>query len=364
MDKEDIKNSFNRVFSNEEYFLPIRCEENGYYKKLKELFDEYKTAVFWTEDDENVSLYQTVCHVCDLIMSALDAYLGGKPGKAFDIFKELYGVLGKNFLSIYSKINLDPNLNEEESKYSLYRMRKVDKNAPYFRKEIFHTPFSFRNRIATNRYSIAGYPCLYLSSSIDLCMQELEFSINPGRYIISRFEMVKRPCIDSAVIEPRIIELGIKPQDFFVEGKEPDKTIYKRRAALDKKLLDNPDVKMNYMVWYPFIAACSFIRPDKNTPFSIEYVLPQLLMQYVREEIKANGVQMGIRYFSCASVLASELGFNYVFPSNFEKRTADEYCGILTRLFQLTEPIFVNEYTENRYLLMALRNKKLGYYNE
>ena len=361
MDKEDIKNSFNRVFSNEEYFLPIRCEENGYYVKLSELFELYKAEFFWTEH----SVYSKVCEVCDLIIKILNDYLDGKPQKAFCAFKNLYSILGENFLSIYSEINMDPNLNEDDSRHSLFRMRKVDKNSPYLRKEIFHTPFSLRNRVATNRYSIAGYPCLYLSSSIELCMQELEFSINPGRYIISRFEIVKDcPIVDNHVVHPRIIELGIKPQDFFVEGKEPDKTIYKRRAALDKKLLDNPDVKMNYMVWYPFILACSFIRPDKNTPFSIEYVLPQLLMQYVREEIKANGVQMGIRYFSCASVLASELGFNYVFPSNFEKRTADEYCGILTRLFQLTEPIFVNEYTENRYLLMALRNKKLGYYNE
>ena len=146
--------------------------------------------------------------------------------------------------------------------------------------------------------------------------------------------------------------MGIKPQDFFEKNeKEINVTCHKRRAAIDKNLLEDENVKKNYLIWYPFIAACSFIRPDKNSPFSIEYVLPQMLMQYIREEIKNDiygSIQMGIRYFSCASILASELGFNYVFPTDYENRTDDDYCGNLTKLFYLTEPIFMNEYLTQR----------------
>ncbi len=44
-------------------------------------------------------------------------------------------------------------------------------------------------------------------------------------------------------------------------------------------------------------------------------------MQWVRSEIDQSGYGdynqlIGIRYFSCASVRASDIGFNYVFPTS------------------------------------------------
>ena len=41
-------------------------------------------------------------------------------------------------------------------------------------------------------------------------------------------------------------------------------------------------VKEKYFFWYPIILACSFERKNKNDPFSSEYIVPQLIMQWLR----------------------------------------------------------------------------------
>ncbi len=103
------------------------------------------------------------------------------------------------------------------------------------------------------------------------------------------------------------------------------------------------------MLWYPLLAACSFIRVNKNDPFAAEYIIPQLLMQWVRTEFKLSENKyvnlIGIRYFSCASEEASDMGFNYVFPTSGKQISHQlPYCKVLAKAFWLTTPVYVNEY--------------------
>ena len=54
---------------------------------------------------------------------------------------------------------------------------------------------------------------------------------------------------------------------------------------------------------------------------------------------------MGIRYFSCASMKASKMGFNYVFPTSGEKMNADsQYCDVLSKTFVLTKPVYIRDF--------------------
>lgn len=112
------------------------------------------------------------------------------------------------------------------------------------------------------------------------------------------------------------------------------------------------DIRSAYLLWYPLIASCSYIRIDKSDPFAAEYIIPQLLMQWVRNEIgsKKGGKRdqlVGIRYFSCASVRASEMGFNYVFPTSGKQKSAElPYCSVLLKAFRLTSPVYINEYDD------------------
>jgi len=56
------------------------------------------------------------------------------------------------------------------------------------------------------------------------------------------------------------------------------------------------------------------------------------------------GQLIGIRYFSCSSVHASDMGFNYVFPTSGEQREDKPYCPVLTDVFSLTMPHYIHEY--------------------
>lgn len=101
-------------------------------------------------------------------------------------------------------------------------------------------------------------------------------------------------------------------------------------------------IRASYLQWYPLIAACSFVRANKKSPFSSEYIIPQLLMQWVRKQVRRNEL-MGIRYFSCASMRAAELGYDYVFPVSNTDYAAG-YCTVLRNAFQLTEPTNLKDY--------------------
>lgn len=148
----------------------------------------------------------------------------------------------------------------------------------------------------------------------------------------------------------QVIELGVKPQDFL--NLEYNNENHQRQIS--PSLLNASDIRSAYLLWYPLIASCSYIRTNKNDPFAAEYIIPQLLMQWVRNEIGSNSNDeydqlVGIRYFSCASIKASDMGFNYVFPTSGQQKSAElPYCAVLTKAFRLTNPVYIHEY-DNLY---------------
>ncbi|MFW8247620.1 hypothetical protein ACOIDW_27415, partial [Klebsiella pneumoniae] len=54
----------------------------------------------------------------------------------------------------------------------LFRVRKSDTPLSE-REEIFHIPFTERQNVSAQRYSVAGLPCLYLGTSLYVCWQEM-----------------------------------------------------------------------------------------------------------------------------------------------------------------------------------------------
>lgn len=235
----------------------------------------------------------------------------------------------------------------ETDSLCLFRLRNVNDNINHSRKDIFHVPGSARSMISTCRYSIAGYPSLYLTTSIQLGMEEISASNN--NTIISQFR-IKR---DQYEINMRVLELGIKPQDFYEDDRNHQNEYSKGRNLYGIDLL-NHALRSNYLRWFPLIAACSFIRANKHAPFSSEYIIPQLLMQWARGEISRNEL-IGIRYFSCASIRASNMGFDYVFQVNNTEYEGN-YCSILRDSFRLTNPVYLKEYDSIKQCEYELKN--------
>ncbi len=330
--------TFKRIMNDKKLSLPIRWDGADFSKTLSDLFKYYKDKLNMQTHDPYGRCYvdtELVNKICKKIITAVNSYLNGSPSNAYRHFNDSMKLLMNSPLNIYSK---QPEMILYDKEPHLYRAVGVDDNKPYGRTRVFHTPFNLRSKVSTSRYSIAGYPSLYLGTSLELCCEEIHRNPYQNLTLASEFKFNRY----HTYIE--VIELGIKPQDFIeAEGERNNK------RRIHSNLLNDIEIKRKYLLWYPLIAACSFIRTYRNDPFAPEYIIPQLLMQWVRSklynEIGREKI-IGIRYFSCSSVRASDMGFNYVFPTSGKCLENSPYCSVLSTSFKLTKPVYIHEYAD------------------
>lgn len=359
----DISNeAFKRILNDEQLFLPIQWDGEDFYSTLKSLFDHYikqlktlsniSTTSGNSKDNhsDNISLnLNNVKKLCDYITQTINYYLNGFPVMAYNEFKSFMDTLIKSSLK---KKDCDDIFDQTEyfdyNSVNLFRVVKVDDVKPYSRTRVLHTPYNLRSKVSTSRYSIAGYPSLYLGTSLQLCCEEVKYNPYQGYGLASMFRMKnfeEFAFLDN--VHFSTVELSIKPQDFVNSEnfkQEPG-------GHISKKTLESKLYRHNYLIWYPLIAACSFIRANKKDAFAPEYIIPQLLMQWIRCLMDSDYKKGGqynlfcIRYFSCASKRMSNMGYNYVFPtSGFQISSEMPYCPILTNSFLLTTPVYIHEY--------------------
>lgn len=199
--------------------------------------------------------------LCAGLLDVLAEYHRGLPAGAFNKFDRLMTELNRTHRMPRTSLKDSPQADR------LFRMRRMDEGLVYPRKEIFHPSTDCRHLIGTNRYSIPGYPTLYLTDSLTLAQRE---SGGAASAIAACFHLNEN-------FQLGIIEFGIRPRDFElgVEGPCP-------RA--DPSVQISQEAAQNYLVWFPLLAACSFVRAHPDCPYADEYVLPQLLMQWIRTQ--------------------------------------------------------------------------------
>lgn len=334
---------FLNIVSNTMLDLPRRWDGNNFFNTLSLLFTSYQEILL--ANGVNQKDIDEVKTICDGILESIRHYYNGSPIDAFEEISKVMDKLMEDPLKIYQKTWTEPFYGNDP--LFLFRIRNVQNNTIYNRKDIFHTPYNLRAKVSTCRYSISGFPCLYLGTSIELCCEEAKIR-NPSDLTIASVFKIDRDMNANENTQIDVLELAIKPQDFLntnYVGITPSQfdNPYSRRV-FDEINLRAPEIMGKYLYWYPIIAACSYIRINKEEPFASEYIVPQLLMQWTRKQFKDNNL-LGIRYFSCASEIASELGFNYVFPVSGQAYALNNnYCKVLSSSFLLTEPVYLNEY--------------------
>ena len=304
---------FKNIFGGGFFNLPLKWDGKDFLKTIKDYQLEYykQINVFSPE------LSESILEIQNHIYSAIGAYLNGNPHIAYEKIDEL---LKKYF----SKFTIDEKYNEY-----MYRMLKVPENIEYERDRIFHIPFSLRNTISTNRYSIAGYPCLYLSSNLSLCAEEIKYNPFEYYYISSKYKITSNK--NYKVV---LLDLSVRPQDLLLCNKKESDIIFSRKYS-----------HTNYLLCFPLIMACSFVRTNKNNPFAPEYIVPQLVLQWIRNAITSYNEKnvVGIKYFSCSTINASKSGYNIVFPTYMKKEKKD-YCVVLNEVLKLTKPVLINDF--------------------
>ena len=164
--------------------------------------------------------------------------------------------------------------------YNFYRVRSapnsaIEKDA----NEMFHIPSQKRQLASNERFSLCGFPSLYLSTMQQLAWQECGY---PPEYYCSEYQYL--PSDDSQ-------------DDWKIIALCAPKEIRNRFLATYYNDFDLwLSIVERCLKTYPLILSCSFANASGKAPFKQEYIIPQMLMQWVhRNKDKYNGIS----YFSC-----------------------------------------------------------------
>lgn len=272
------------------------------------------------------------------IVKAVRTSLDGRVHLAYqEISQELSKIDWTPFRCELSEPSNSFNLGDPFSPYlyairypPLYRIRsdRSEFKIPD-RGDIFHVPFEKRRLVGNQRYSISGLPCLYLGSSLWICWEELGRPALDGLWV-SRFRIVKPVSVLDFQFSPHQVW-----RMFEALGVGAPKAI-DRTSEAELKAHFNLDFLKSYASCWPLIAACSIKRDQRIGTFVPEFIVPQLLLQWVAQEARVDG----IRYFS---VRTPTQGNHLLAHSNcvFPVKTVSfkGHCAELKKVFALTEPI-------------------------
>ncbi len=252
-----------------------------------------------------------------LTLSILKAYRHFLTGQIAHCYKEIYDTL---FSNTYSQKIFCTQTVPTDSFF--YRMRQTENDYILSKEELFHIPFDLRQKNANQRFSLTGYPCLYLGKSIYVCWEELN-----------------RPRFENANI------VGLK-------------TLRNLRLLDLRMPTDISGASDFYRL--PLIIACAVKVQDSISPFKPEYIISQSLLHAIVTYNNSNYSQEnlnGIIYYS-SKINSDQLLFNdpnllenIVVPTinntqdkNAEKIYQEGYCPVLCNSFSITNPISSNTY--------------------
>jgi len=339
-----------------EFFESKKVElPRGGFEEDKEAFDEYLSGIFKDYftcvngiDDAD---FPSICsgvkssigkieELYEQIVLAVKQHLDGFPNESYIKFVKSLSAIEAELKLLVTDLNkFDPSRNQ--TGYSdidlrctlhppLYRMRSdraVASTGALSRKDIFHIPFEKRRLVSNQRYSVTGLPCLYLGSSIWICWDEL------GRpdlndVFVSRFRLAERTRVLDFQLPPRAMREVFK----YVQSQSKANTLPPFASEVLSRY--NEKVMAAYIICWPLIAACSIRVDSEGRSFFPEYIVPQLLLQWVTKDPEVDG----IRYFSTRSLLQDYyINANCVFPAREIKPKG--CCSRLKKKFHLTTPI-------------------------
>lgn len=208
---------------------------------------------------------------------------------------------------------------------SYYRVRAADYESSGIlgsADEIFHLPISKRANANNERFSIAGFPSLYLSSMLPLAWQESGY---PQKYYYSEYQYA-----GDSKLENRLRFLSLYSPDEILDWGGNVKW-----SKFDLWL----EVVTRYLKLYPLVLACSFVNQSGKAPYKQEYIVPQMLMQWVRRN---NSSVNGISYFTCidrSSQPSQWCAYNIAIPAS-EPHDKEGYSRFLREQFCWTMPKF------------------------
>lgn len=284
--------------------LPLEREKDvSFVEFIDNLFDNFYDKILDVEwstfypDEEKNKIQELITG----IKKTIKLYLDGSPNNAYsELKKTLDSTSVYNFL-LYDKINTGANF---------YRLRVKEQNYPLHKRELFHIPFHLRHLIGTQRYSINGFPCLYLSNSIYVAWEEM-----------------RRPNLNSIQAMLLRTENEIQYLDLTTD-------YYTRK--FDSNTIGE-SVLIQQLITWPLKAACSIKVLEDKAVFKPEYILPQLLLQWLRNENKQDAIMFSSTHINLNQKQSEGKFCNLVLPVKTNENYG--YCGELYNMFTLTDVV-------------------------
>lgn len=307
---------------NEVVILPKERRKDEYFQDfVTKVFKDYILLIEQLNNDKTGNIIKNrkprIIKLCSIIERAIDCYFKGMSYEAYGlIFKEI-----TEYLDYSCDHYFRDRMNFNFEKQPLFRLRRSDKGR-LSKEEMFHIPFEKNEMVEAYRYSIPGVPCLYLGGSIYVCLKELNLEKICDDIFVSRFKVK-----DSYSGKIKILNLGMLPQKF--------------AAHIENSRYYNESTQIaigDYLICWPLIAACSFRVNNPDEYFKPEYIIPQMLLQWVKYEGKYDGIQ----YFT-TKIKENEYPEKYFTYQNFvfppKKIIRKGFCSELMSYFDWSEPI-------------------------
>ncbi|MBL3889122.1 hypothetical protein IRV22_15490 [Bacillus cereus] len=298
--------------------LPLTRTINDFEGYINDVFENYLSAfnninrlipLEYRGIKDNI--FNKTKDMCEKIKGAIRLYYNGFPAEAFFELRE-----GLN-INIAITGHFDNNtILSDANKQVFYKMR-VGTHHSFLKEEMFHIPFELRGKVSTNRYSLPGIPCVYLGISALSCWEELN---KPDLKTIqtSMFESDKIKYLDLSL-----------PPAVFIEDLTRD---YSKRAVNGLVY----DI-ISYIMFWPLMAACSIRVKNKDDIFKPEYIIPQLLLQYIRQSESIDGISYFSTKIDNYTEETYEIYRNFAFPVQGNEKTG--LCSILKEKFVVTDAV-------------------------
>lgn len=331
--------------------LPYHNDESKSFKKNMLIAEDTFFEIFDKVDENDLKLFfpKDYNHSKKIIRNriktvyaklnvAINFYYEGKPAKAYTEIKSLLRNVSviRDLSDGYQGFILHSFDFLKEN--NLFRMTKINttSDSKCTKNEIFHIPFEIRGKASTARFSIPGFPCLYLGTSAKVCW--LETGKHEDKTYISRFRVNNKNF--------SLTPLNLSIPKFFTEE------IYDKSSDLNFEAFC-------FLITFPLIQTCSFKIHEKSVDYKFkpEYIIPQLLMQFTGEEkSKFNS----IIYSSTKAESNTMKSLNIVIPVRTIKDSG--FCDELKDAIELTEPIHVTNFTDSGFesleqLLLDMESK-------
>lgn len=309
-----------------------------YSEDLYKYLDKYATHI----KSKVGEMYRDTVNTMDSnilqIKRCIASYYNGKISEAYNCIKNIlqqyvkspfivamidenYAFRGSAVEKIRPEIYSDGQYDEEygkmlEHSLSFYRARiGVEKIKG---KDMLHIPFNKRGVVDTQRFSISGLPCLYLSTTsfgtwLELGLPEAEY------FQVSSFKIPQ----NLKVLNLCIQQHTINGMSSFIENDEEE-----------NMLLSSLEI-------FPLIMATSYHVSEKNRKFKSEYIISQITMQ-VCKELNIDGI----------AYLSKRMPDSYAYPQAVNLAVAIPYNTKTlywqrASEIQLTQPIRFSDFIEN-----------------